>query len=323
MYFRISASLLTEDNEGKLLLFAQRYDLDRIYIEFDDLPATERWINSLSRPHRERWNTVLKHTIQLSAKFNIKEFYPAFLILNVLDIAASQWNLTNITLDDAFMLIDQATKLALENSRNDLMFIKTLLSEKDRRRIDVLIEKGHLEILGGGNGELKKILEMRGTIPHFRALSWTMFDSDATRPGEIKQATQELIDVCQRLGLIYHCLNKRAIENYICREIYELSHPGPLNDKAKALYSLSNDQISHFDMKSGLSAEAKNSALYRDLPQNILTELTLGFGGKFARRTYSCAEAHEGMHQAHIRNDALAEFGEKLNHLSCLLGRPI
>ncbi|WP_440074113.1 hypothetical protein [Pseudomonas fragariae (ex Marin et al. 2024)] len=323
MYFRISASLLTEDNEGKLLLFAQRYDQDRIYVEFDDLSIAEAWINSLSRPHRERWKTILKHAIQLSAKFNIKKFYPRFLRLNVLDIRLSDWSLTKITLDDAFMLIDQATKIALENSHNDLMFIKTLLSEKDRKRIDTRMINGHLEVLGGGNGELKKILEIRGVSPHFRILSWTMFDSDATVPGEIKEPTQQLIDVCQSLDLVFHCLSKRAIENYICREIYELSHPGPLNAKAQALYSLNEVQISHLDMKGGLSAEAKNSPLYHDVPPNISDELAQGFGGRFAKKTYSCVEAHNSMHQAHIKNHALNEFGDKLNHLSCLLGRPI
>lgn len=324
MFFNISSALLHEDNEITLLLFTHRYEDGRIFIQFDDLEATENWISSLSRPHKDRWSNLLKHSIQLSARFNIKKSYPSELIINVTDVQESNWDGTiEVTLADAFSLIDQSIKLALENSRNDLLFLKTLLPEKQRAKIDTLINKGHLEILGGGIGELKKILELRGDEKTFRLLSWTMFDSDSTRPGEVMRATQEIIDVCEQKALAYHCLKKRAIENYIDQDIYELTHQGPLNERAKAVYSLNKDQISYFNMKSGLSSAEKASTLYKDLPFQTLAELEQGFGGRFAMRTFSCVDAHEDIHKVHRKNSTLDEFGTKLDHLASLLGRPV
>jgi hypothetical protein len=324
VFFNISSALLNEDNEVLLMLFIHRYEDGRIFIEFDDLNAAESWIASLSKPHKDRWSMLLKHSIQLSSRFNIKNTYPSTLIVNVADIKESSWNGTiKVTLNDAFSLIDQSIKLALENSRNDLLFLKTLLPEKYRDRIDVLISKGHIEVLGGGIGELKKILELRGDENAFRLLSWTMFDSDAPQPGEYVKSTQEIIDVCEQKALTFHCLKKRAIENYINEEIYRLTHRGPLNDRAKAVYSMNDIQISHLNMKSGLSAAEKASELYKDLPPETLAELTQGFGNRFATKTFSCAEAHEDIYKVHQKNSTLDEFGSKLNHLASLLGRPV
>ncbi|WP_324741245.1 hypothetical protein [Pseudomonas veronii] len=324
MFFNISSALLKEDNELSLLLFIHRYEDGRIFIEFDDLKAAENWIGSLSKPHKDRWSNLLRHSIQLSARFNIKKAYPSELIINIADIQKSNWDgVVKVTLNDAFSLIDQSIKLALENSRNDLLFLKTLLSEKHRKKIDILMSKGHLEVLGGGIGELKKILESRGDEDAFRLLSWTMFDSDATYPGEVKKANQEIIDVCDQKSLVYHCLTKRSIENYIDQDIYKLTHQGPLNSRAKALYSLGEDQISYFNMKSGLSPADKASALYKDLPPETLVVLERGFGDRFAMRTFSCVEAHEDIHEVHRKNSTLDEFGSKLDHLASLLGRPV
>lgn len=324
MFFNISSDLLNEDNELLLSYFIQRYDDARIFIEFDDLVVAENWIASLSRPYQGRWSNLLKHSVQLSARFNIRKSYPSELIINIADVEESNWDgVIKITLSDAFVLIDQSVKLALENSRNDLFFLKTLLPEKHRNKIDKLLNRGHLEVLSGGIGELKKILELRGDDKAFKLLSWTMFDSDSTRPGEVVRTTQEIIDVCEQKALVYHCLRKRAIENYIDQDIYKLTHKGPLNDRAKAVYSLSEDQISYFNMKTGLSAADKASELYKDLPPEILAVLEQGFGGRFASNTFSCVEAHEDIHRVHRENSTLDEFGPKLNHLASLLGRPV
>ena len=324
MFFSISSALLREDNEIALLLFTHRYEDGRIFIEFDDVSAAENWISSLSRPHKERWSNILKHSIQISARFNIRKSYPSGLVVKVTDVQESSWdNVLELTLADAFALIDQSIKLALENSRNDLLFLKTLLPNKQRAKIDTLISKGHLEVLGGGIGELKKILELRGEEKAFWFLSWTMFDSDSTRPGEVIQATQDIIDLCEQKALAYHCLKKRAIENYIDHDIYRLTHEGPLNERARAIYSLSEDQISYFNMKSGLSPVEKSSALYRDLSPELLAQLEHGFGNRFAARTFSCIDVHDDIYNAHQKNSVFDEFGSKLNHLASLLGRPV
>lgn len=324
MFFNISSELLNEDNELLLSYFIKRYDDARIFIEFDDVGAAENWIASLSRPYKNRWSNLLRHSVQLSARFNIKKEYPSELVINIADVEESNWDgVVKVTLNDAFSLIDQSVKLALENSRNDLLFLKTLLPVKHREKIDSLISRGHLEVLGGGIGELKKILELRGGEKTFRLLSWTMFDSDATHPGEVVRNTKEIIDLCEQKALVYHCLKKRAIENYIDKDIYKLTHDGPLNERAKAVYSLSEDQISYFNMKSGLSASDKVSVLYKDLPPETLSELEQGFGSRFASNTFSRVDVHEDIHRAHQENSTLDEFGSKLNHLASLLGRPV
>ncbi|AMN76872.1 hypothetical protein [Pseudomonas azotoformans] len=323
MFFKFSSALLKEDNEIALSLFIRRYEDGRIFLEFDDVRAAEDWIATLSRPFKERWAAIVKHSVQLGARFNLNKMYPAGLIIKVDEVRSSVWKgEVIVTIEDALYLIDQSIKLALENSRNDLFFLKTLLPAKQRDSIDVLIGRGHLEVLGGGNGELKKVLELKAEDNPFRILSWTLFDSDATEPGEIKKATQALIDVCEKYSLVYHCLSRRAIENYIDRDVYLLAHDGRLNDNAKMVYSLSESQISHFNMKEGLSDTEKRSSLYKDLPEEVLAGLQ-GFGGRFASRTFSRVDLHEGIHQIYQEKSTLGEFGSKLHHLASLLGRPV
>jgi hypothetical protein len=327
VFFIISSELLNEDNEISLLMFSKRYSDGRIFLEFSNQKVAESWINSLARPHKERWTNILKNSTQLSTRYNLKKIYTSALIVKIAhDVPSSVWGEEKIlTLDDAVALADQGIKIGLENSRNDLSFIKTLLPERSRQHIDHLISLGHLEIVGGGGiGELKKILELRGINESFRALSWIMFDSDATYPNEPVKSTQDIVDVCNKLGIFYHCLARRSIENYISKEIYELTHPGPINEKAKAVYSLSPEQLSHFNMKIGFkSSSEKKLDLYKDLKPELVRKLNDGFGSKFAANTFSESESHESIHNLHKKNSTLNEFGTKLHHLANLLGRPV
>ncbi len=324
MFFIISNDLLSPENEIQLLMLARRYDEDRIFLEFSDQNAAENWVGSLAQPYKNNWSVILKNSIQIRSRYNIKRLYSAELVIKVeANISESTWGpVKSLTLDDAIALIDQGVKLGLENSRNDLSFLRTLLPTRSRAHLDTLLEKGHLEVLGGGIGELKKILQHRGSDSKFKALSWTLFDSDATYPGHTVQSTQEIIDTCEELGLTYHCLTRRAIENYISKEIYQLTHSG-LNQTAEAIYQLSNVQLNHFNMKLGFGGSSEHTLqIYNDLTPEIVENLQRGLGKKFAHTTFSDHEKHDAIHESHKNNSTLDEFGTKLNHLANLLGRP-
>ncbi|MCY1191039.1 hypothetical protein D9M71_128320 [compost metagenome] len=326
MHFLVSSELLNSDNEVKLYDLAKRFLEERIFVEFSDIDRAEGWVETLDARTQETWTRVLRHSVHLKSHHNMKKLYLAANKVRVChDIAESVWDgQVTLTLDDACMVLDHVTIIGLENSRNDRDFLLTLLSPRSRDRFLKLFQKGRLAFVGGGgNGELKVQLIERVVIPSFRLLSWIMFDNDACYPGHVPQATRDLIQVCRDNNLTFHCLERRCVENYITREIYNLAYPGVEGQKVDSIFGLSFEQSKYFNFKKGFSnSKEDDHAVYANLTKDQKKALGRGFGDKLAPEVYR-AEHQQRIHEIFSASNVMAEFGNKLSHLEQLLGRPV
>lgn len=326
MHFLVSSELLNGENEIKLHDLAKRFLEERIFVEFTDIDKAEVWVETLDARTHETWSRVLRHSVHLKSQHNMKKLYLAANKIRVLhNISESVWDgQVTLTLDDACMVLDHVTLIGLENSRNDRDFLLTLLPQRSRERFMNLFQKGRLAFVGGGgNGELKVQLIERAVTPSFRLLSWIMFDNDACYPGHVPQATQDLIQVCTDNNLTFHCLERRCVENYITREIYNLTHPDIKGQKVESIFGLSLEQSKYFNFKKGFGkSKEEDHAVYANLTEKQKKELGRGFGDKLASEVY-CAEYQQQIHDIFRALNVMAEFGTKIAHLEQLLGRPV
>ena len=326
MHFLVSSELLKTENENQLHDFAKRFFEERIFLEFSDIEKAQEWVQRLDAKQQETWSRVLRHSVHLKSHHNMKKMYlPATKVRVRHDIAKSEWDgQVVLTLDDACMVLDHVIMVGLENSRNDRDFLLTLLPLKSRNRFMSLFKKGRLAFVGGGgNGELKVQLIERVEEPSFKLLSWIMFDNDSRHPGHMPQATQELIEVCTENNLTFHCLERRCVENYITREIYNLVFPGVVGQKVDSIFGLSLEQTKYFNFKKGFSnSKEEDNALYDNLTSAQKKALSKGFNDKLAADVY-CDEHRQRIHEIFSASGVMAEFGNKLSHLEQLLGRPV
>jgi len=326
MHFLVSSELLSNDNVDELYDFAKRFFEDRIYLEFSDIEMAQEWVDGLEPKTRELWSRLLRQSVLLKSHHNMKKIYlPANKVRVVHNVSKSQWsgNVT-LTLDDARTVLDHVIMVGLENSRNDRDFLLTVLPLRSRERLMSLFNKGRLAFIGGGgNGELKAQLLERVQNPSFRLLSWIMFDNDARYPGHLPQATEELIRVCADNDLTFHCLERRCVENYITREIYNLVFPHLQERNVEAIFGLDNNQLKFFNFKKGFSNSGEEKhPLYGNLTKQQKKALSKGFEDGLAPRVYAL-ENRQKVHEMLCASGVIAEFGNKISHLEQLLGRPV
>jgi hypothetical protein len=156
----------------------------------------------------------------------------------------------------------------------------------------------------GGSGELPKLIgrvheaSKKADIP-LRAVVFA--DSDSRFPGDTSGAAAAAIrDTCERLGVPYALLGKRAIENYVPDEAIAEWSGEPERTSARpsiaALLRLTPTQRDYFPFKKGLSFlegsldsnhPAEEHDLYSDVSPQDRTLLERGFGKDFVMVLYA------------------------------------
>lgn len=190
----------------------------------------------------------------------------------------SDWRVLQLTLADALLLLKEPVRLLLENSRNDLAFIRGLSGEAQRRRIGALEEAPEAPfVAGGGTGELEaalKPLAERDTLSEveLRRLwkTWVMFDmdagaQDATQPSV---ASDRLVRWCEQIHtkhgvpLSWVRLQRREIESYLPdAALPTRGERRATSDWIKAARSSPDLQrmVWAYDMKKGLLGDLSQS----------------------------------------------------------------
>jgi hypothetical protein len=144
----------------------------------------------------------------------------------------------------------------------------------------------------GGLGELRKALEEladRGSLDP--RVNRALFDSDGEIPGHCSSDAEAMIEFCKKTHLDYHCLSRRAIENYIPRKALwswalnaNLKTRGERSKKIEAFGRMSEQQRHHFRLKGGWDAtpSAQVQALYASVSEDDRAVLRKGIDGDIA-----------------------------------------
>lgn len=203
-------------------------------------------------------------------------------------------------------LLFQPFRLVLENTWSDWMFLLRMASSAERRELEGLLGKGWLVTSGGGIGELAK--EVRRLCAGFEGGLRTaaMFDSDSTEPGKISADAERAQSACA--GVLFHCLSRRAIENYLpLQSLWLWAQRGSRQEQAErrtrvaALAELKKQDAGRrecFPMKTGFGR------LPEGLDGSELLPLCQGFGKDIAE----LFEDEYMVTEQHLRADG--GFGE-------------
>lgn len=245
-------------------------------LRFEDAYAND-WVNQLDNARRQDWITVTEWAARDAAAFRLRKLVAA---------KSTVVKLSQLSLIDAIALIDQPVKIWVENDRNDRRFWlsmmpddqRTMFLDFERRRIFEFTSRGGLDELRASLAEQVK----RGAVSSMD--SWVLFDSDGEIPGHRSASAAAMIQFCKDNDLFHHCLNRRAIENYIPRAALWHWAQGASGEKKRkrqkvvaAYQNMTSDQRWHYHMKSGWPEKPSSQAnlLYASLSlkdRNILKD---------------------------------------------------
>jgi hypothetical protein len=212
----------------------------------------------------------------------------------VANVAASDWEATppRLTVADALLLVDTPFRVMMENGRGDRAFLLSMATPAQRQFLEYLERTDQLIFQGeGGLGELRAVVREHVTPKaHRRLTHWVLFDSDAPAPTCPSRDATLTAELCTAVGVPFHMLERRAIENYLPKwALYLWAQSSHYEAAARrqtldAFFRLSPHQRHHFHMKAGFSTNPKapEGALFATVPDADRAILSGGVGRKVA-----------------------------------------
>lgn len=211
-------------------------------------------------------------------------------------------NNKEISIKQAYSLIEEPFKIFLENGRNDKNFLLFFSSINQKSHLQELVRTKEIVFEhGGGIGELR--LMVQDTSLKYNR-SYFLFDSDALPLHEnmINKDAKFISDKCTEKSIKYTMLKRRFIESYIpntCLSMYVESKKGTEKSKLRRLlnsYSIiSCDSTKNFyNLKKGLLGdfiqfkkimgyEDFKNKYYKNIPDRERYLFNNGFGSDVAK----------------------------------------
>ena len=213
--------------------------------------------------------------------------------------------------DQAAIFFRRPLSVHVENMFTDGTFVKAVLETLAPPKLKTFLEQCKGEPLkfvhGGGNGELKKIVEAHIAEASESGVPLRMIvitDSDARFPGDISTKANEIAELCRQESIDFVVLKKRAIENYIPDEVLLGWVDEPQNKIAKprieALCQLTADQRNHLQLKDRFpkefNTEEERTLFEKIEPSSVTLLQERGLGKKAVEllnthRSYATPEA--------------------------------
>ena len=160
----------------------------------------------------------------------------------------------------------------LENNYNDSFFVLALFRcLRKEIAIDEWQEKSWItfENLGGCANAVNalegKLKEKKGKSKMFKY--FILLDSDKKWSGDNISKYNNLIDFCNKNGILYHILQKRTMENYMPDEVFDEFRDKMTNSWINSYLYLSPEQKDYFNISKGFNGNIYDEAK-RDLGSN-------------------------------------------------------
>jgi len=187
---------------------------------------------------------------------------------------------TTFDLEEAKRYFIQPFIIILENRFNDSYFLNALISNfKNKSKIIKRhLDNGWLDYGNGGGldniiNEVNAMMRQFENLPkenHKYLRCFVLIDSDKKFPNDsTKQNRTNLFQFLNNVGIPYHELEKREMENYLPDEVIETIENN--NDFIQAYLRLNHTQKDYFDLEKGFtenltSSSAEVQALYANVP---------------------------------------------------------
>jgi hypothetical protein len=138
-----------------------------------------------------------------------------------------------------------------------------------------------------------KWIEEIANIPEKCKRSFALFDSDALKPNEPSQQSNEVVTAACKQTIPYHQLKRRAIENYLPFQalstwmgmgVHQKIQGVSKKNLVNAFKQLNSEQRHHFNMKKGFKGDENKELgdFYDDIPNEVKKTLERGFGDDIA-----------------------------------------
>lgn len=249
-------------------------------------PAIDAWLASLPEPLKDEATFVLDEGASAASQRTA-----AAVRLRVSERESSDLRsgTPTATLTDALQVLQTPLRLLVENRRNDGAFLRTLAPPTWRERFVEALKRRWIELdNGGGLGELTAMVKAAARCPMDHMRLWVMFDSDAREPGKPSGDARAALAACREITQPWpvptHCLERRAIENYLpiqalfaWAEVASGPEKTRLRRCAEAFKELNQPQRAHYNMKRGLwgelTSERQRSYIQQD--SDVIDEMDL------------------------------------------------
>jgi len=182
-----------------------------------------------------------------------------------------------ISIKFALDYLNEPLYILVENEFSDKYFLDALFRcfRKKGKKIRKAFEHNWVQYYNaGGKTMISKIVEDRYVRQPLPERLFVFADSDKNTPENTPKDTQSIIDLCEKLGVNYHVLYKREIENYLPKEAL-LQIPEALHELTNTLFELEPVQQDFYDLEKGLG-NAKND-LFDDITNQQRNILKLGY----------------------------------------------
>jgi hypothetical protein len=207
-------------------------------------------------------------------------------------------DLINFNLEEAKRFFAQSFIIILENRLNDSYFLEAIILnfKKRGKKIRRNIEYGWLDFGNGGGfdnivNEITAIMKSFENLPkknHEYLRCFVLVDSDKKYPTESQGKNRlRLFEFLTNIGVEYHELEKREMENYIPDEVIDTIENN--NDFIQAYLRLTNLQKDYFDLENGFNYNLNSyptevQKLYESVSKNdilILRNNKISLQGNF------------------------------------------
>lgn len=207
-----------------------------------------------------------------------------------------------LPLDQALQVLEEKLSFLVEDERNDWNFVRGMMLQSQRERLQNYVDMGWAEPVHGGGTGIRARLEARLGKPHKLLRTVMIFDSDRLHPDELKEDwNPEQSGIKEHecpafdwerfakktLGSRYWRLKRRFIESYMPISELEIA-AGAQNkmDAFNAFCTMSEVCRWHYNMKGGFAKDATHQQRHLDLYSAVKEDekraLDNGFGKKLA-----------------------------------------
>lgn len=274
MLFQISDAVFVDPDSWHdlevLLDLARR---QKCYVDAENagMAIANPWLNQASPRRQADWQAASDWAVKDMALYRLRSF--------VADSVADPKAVPpRVTLGDAIYLGESKAALWVENGRNDRRFLLGMMTPDRRAAFEEWEDRDIFEFRnGGGLGEARKAMEDLATRKKLDPrMNWALFDSDGEVPSHRSNDARLMVNFCEGAAIEYHCLDRRAIENYLPQKaLWAWGNVGNRDTKMErrarleAYKRMSAPQRHHFHLKSGWEKTPSDDVcnLYASVPE--------------------------------------------------------
>lgn len=186
---------------------------------------------------------------------------------------------SKIEITDAVDLLNTQFNIWVENEISDAIFLDTVfrLHKTRAKKIRQAFRNNWIRYYHTGGKDTMIQLINHQVTQHRNWLPYRSFifaDSDKMNAQDLPQSTQNLIELCKRINVNFHILEKREIENYLPPIVLK-ELPIELTDVKETFVDLSQQQRDFYDMSDGFRNHT--DGIYSDLSISQRQRLRNGF----------------------------------------------